>query len=394
MDLFDQKLSQKLAFEAPLADKMRPTTLEHFIGQNEVIGEGKLLRQLIEKDDIPSIIFWGPPGTGKTTLARIIANLTNSTFISFSAVSSGVKDLKAIVSRAQEKRKFDNQRTILFIDEIHRWNKSQQDALLPHVENGIITLIGATTENPSFQINSALLSRARVFVLEGLSEDDLFGVLNRALTSKDQGLGNYQVEASDDTIRYLAGLASGDARTALNALEFAVKATEPNKSGIIQLNQEIIKAVREELKLNIGEPTSEDIKVGVGSAVPLGERLDITVRGRDMLSGLPREVTIKDTQVRYWLARSLKTLIEAVKDLIEVAPPELVGDIYKNGIYLCGGGSLLRGIHQLFEKEIGVTVWTVEEPLTSIARGTGLIAEHFEEHKHLLNNFSNFRTGK
>ncbi|HLD28628.1 MAG TPA: replication-associated recombination protein A [Patescibacteria group bacterium] len=241
MDLFDQKLSQKLAFEAPLADKMRPTTLEHFIGQNEVIGEGKLLRQLIEKDDIPSIIFWGPPGTGKTTLARIIANLTNSTFISFSAVSSGVKDLKAIVSRAQEKRKFDNQRTILFIDEIHRWNKSQQDALLPHVENGIITLIGATTENPSFQINSALLSRARVFVLEGLSEDDLFGVLNRALTSKDQGLGNYQVEASDDTIRYLAGLASGDARTALNALEFAVKATEPNKSGIIQLNQEIIK---------------------------------------------------------------------------------------------------------------------------------------------------------
>lgn len=159
------------------------------------------------------------------------------------------------------------------------------------------------------------------------------------------------------------------------------------------LNQEIIRAVREELKLNIGEPTAEDIKIGVGSAVPLGERMEIVVRGRDMLSGLPREVTVKDTQVRYWLARPLKTIIEAVKDLIESAPPELVGDIYKNGIYLCGGGSLLRGIHQLFEKEIGVTVWTVEEPLTSIARGTGLISEGFEKFSHLLNNFSNVKLG-
>ena len=156
MDLFDEKLSQKLASEAPLADRMRPTALSDFVGQNEVIGPGKLLRQLIEQDQVPSMIFWGPPGSGKTTLARIIANLTHSEFVSFSAVTSGVKDLKVIISQAKDRRKFHSRRTILFIDEIHRWNKSQQDALLPHVENGTITLIGATTENPSFEVNSAL----------------------------------------------------------------------------------------------------------------------------------------------------------------------------------------------------------------------------------------------
>jgi rod shape-determining protein MreB len=159
------------------------------------------------------------------------------------------------------------------------------------------------------------------------------------------------------------------------------------------LDQEIIRAVREELKLHIGEPTAEDIKIGVGSAVPLGERLEITVRGRDMLNGLPREITIKDTQVRFWLSRPLKVLVEALKDLIEIAPPELVGDVYKNGIYLCGGGSLLRGIGLLFEKEVGVKVWTVEEPLTSIARGTGIIAENFDRFSHVVNNFSRFKLG-
>lgn len=158
-------------------------------------------------------------------------------------------------------------------------------------------------------------------------------------------------------------------------------------------DQEIIRAVREELKLYIGDPTAEEIKIGVGSAVPLGERFDITVRGRDMLSGLPREIVIKDTQVRFWLSRPLKLLVEALKDLIENTPPELVGDIHKNGVYLCGGGSLLRGINQLFEKELGVTVWSVEEPLTSITRGTGIIAENFDRYSHVLNNFSRFKLG-
>lgn len=159
------------------------------------------------------------------------------------------------------------------------------------------------------------------------------------------------------------------------------------------LNHEIIKGVREELKIHIGEPTAEEIKIAVGSAIATGEKLEITVRGRDVGTGLPREIAIKDTQVRFWIVKPLKAMIEVIKDLIESTPPELVGDIYKNGIYLCGGGSLLRGIDQLMEKEIGVQVRMVEEPLTCVARGTGLICEHLEDYKHLLNNFASFKLG-
>ncbi len=241
MDLFDQKLEQNLAREAPLADKMRPKSLDEFFGQEQVIGAGKMLRQLIEKDEIPSMIFWGPPGTGKTTLARIIANLTDSEFVSFSAVACGVNDLKAIIKEAAVKRKFNGKKTILFIDEIHRWNKSQQDALLPYVENGTLTLIGATTENPSFEVNSALLSRARVFVLEQLAEQDLVAILKNALLDKIRGLGSYRVKVSEEVLDYLARLSAGDARVALNALELAVKATKPLKSGIIKLSPAAIK---------------------------------------------------------------------------------------------------------------------------------------------------------
>ena len=241
MDLFDHNLAQKMAKEAPLADRMRPTSLEQFFGQEQIVGAGKMLRQLIEKDEIPSMIFWGPPGTGKTTLARIIANLTDSDFVSFSAVTCGVNDLKAIIKEAAEKRKYNNKKTILFIDEIHRWNKSQQDALLPHVENGTVTLIGATTENPSFEVNSALLSRTRVFVLEQLTEGDLVAILKSALLDKKRGLGNYKVKADDEVLEYLAKLANGDARVALNALELAVKATKVLKSGIIKLDKKAIK---------------------------------------------------------------------------------------------------------------------------------------------------------
>lgn len=241
MDLFDHNLAQKMAQEAPLADRMRPVSLDQFFGQEQIIGAGKLLRQLIEKDEIPSLIFWGPPGTGKTTLAKIIANLTDSEFISFSAVTCGVNDLKAIIREAADKRKFNNKKTILFIDEIHRWNKSQQDALLPHVENGTVTLIGATTENPSFEVNSALLSRTRVFVLEQLTEGDLVAILKSALLDKIRGLGHYKVKADDEVLEYLAKLSSGDARAALNSLELAVKATKVLKSGIIKLDKKAIK---------------------------------------------------------------------------------------------------------------------------------------------------------
>jgi putative ATPase len=241
MDLFDPQLDEFKAREAPLADRLRPRNLAEFFGQEQIVGAGKMLRRLIENDQIPSMIFWGPPGTGKTTLARIIANLTGSDFVSFSAVASGVAELKKIIVIAKENLKFKSRRTILFIDEIHRWNKSQQDALLPYVEDGTVILIGATTENPSFEVNSALLSRSRVFVLEQLAEEDLAEIIKMALGDKVRGLGNLKIKITDEVVKYLALLANGDARTALNLLEITVKATKAQKNGIIKLDQKTLK---------------------------------------------------------------------------------------------------------------------------------------------------------
>jgi len=238
MDLFDQKMNADLAASAPLADRMRPQTLEDFVGQKDIVGAGKLLREAIQRDEIPSMIFWGPPGVGKSTLARIIAKMTKSDFIQLSAVSAGVKEFREIVKAAQERRKFHGQRTILFIDEIHRWNKTQQDGLLPQVESGVITLIGATTENPSFEVVSALLSRCRVFVLTQLNEHDIELILDRGVKT---GFKDLKIDLPDEVARYLASLSNGDARVALNALEFAVRSSKPNSVGKIVLNKDIIK---------------------------------------------------------------------------------------------------------------------------------------------------------
>src|SRR5579872_6661842 len=220
------------AVRAPLADRMRPRTLEEFLGQEHLLGPGKPLRVQIERDDASSMIFWGPPGVGKTTLAKIIAETTKATFIEFSAVLAGIKEIKQVMADA-EKASTWGTRTILFIDEIHRFNKAQQDAFLPWVERGSIRLIGATTENPSFEINAALLSRCRVYTLQALAQDDVFALLNRALNDSERGLGSMGLSADEGALEQIASYSSGDARNALNALEVAGKLADSRGESVI-----------------------------------------------------------------------------------------------------------------------------------------------------------------
>ncbi len=223
---------------APLAARMRPRTLDEFVGQADIVAPGRALRRAIESDRAPSMILWGPPGTGKTTLAEIVARSTGAHFTQLSAVSAGVADLRKVVAQAHERRRM-GQRSVLFVDEIHRFNKGQQDAVLPYVEDGTITLIGATTENPSFEVNSALLSRTRVFVLKALDDDDVATIVDRALHDETRGLGRAQVAIDDDARAALIGYANGDARVALNALEFAA-ATAPERDGLRAVDRALV----------------------------------------------------------------------------------------------------------------------------------------------------------
>jgi len=233
-------MKKELAQEAPLADRVRPGSFKDFFGQDEIIGQDKILRKAIENDELFSMILWGPPGSGKTTLARIIAQMTKSEFVQMSAVASGIADLRIAVRKAEDLRKFHNKRTILFVDEIHRWNKAQQDAFLPYVENGTITLIGATTENPSFEVISPLLSRSRVYVLKRLEPEHIGRILKKALQDKKYGLGQYKVKIGKLALDLIIRSSNGDARSSLNTIEIAVKSTKPDKKGIRHIQKQTV----------------------------------------------------------------------------------------------------------------------------------------------------------
>ena len=235
MDIFEYSRLEQISQEAPLAARMRPRSLEEFVGQEAIVGPGRLLRRAIEADQLSSLVLWGPPGTGKTTLAIIIAHTTKSHFEILSAVMAGVADIRRIVAEAKERRNLYGQRTILLVDEIHRFNKAQQDALLPHVEDGTIIFIGSTTENPYFEVIPPLVSRSRVFQLKPLSEEELTIILRRALADEERGYGKLKVEVDDEAMAHLVRVAGGDARIALNALELAVETTEPD-AGVIHID--------------------------------------------------------------------------------------------------------------------------------------------------------------
>jgi putative ATPase len=239
MSLFDHARKTQYARQAPLADRMRPRTLDEFVGQDHIIGEGRLLRRAIEADQLSSMIFWGPPGVGKTTLARIIAENTDRYFATLNAVTSGIGDLREIIKDAKDKLGMYGQGTVLFIDEIHRWNRAQQDALLPHVEDGSVILIGATTENPFYSVITTLLSRSRMFELKPLSDDDLRQILQRALEDSERGYGKRKVDLTAPAREHFVWVSGGDARNALNALELAIKTTPPNDQGVTVVNREV-----------------------------------------------------------------------------------------------------------------------------------------------------------
>ncbi|MFA7572176.1 MAG: replication-associated recombination protein A [Lutispora sp.] len=250
MSIFDIKFKEDLKKEGPLAVRMRPDTLEEFVGQKEIISPGKLLYRAIKADKLSSVILWGPTGSGKTTLAKIISNTTKAFFEQINAVSSGIQDIKRVIEEAKTRRSSNGQKTIMFIDEIHRFNKAQQDALLPFVEDGAVILIGATTENPYFEVNSALISRSTVFKLNPLLESDIENIIVRCLRDSVKGLGAYNATITDEALKLLAALSNGDARQALNALELAVISTEKNSNGEIIIDNDTITECIQKKALN------------------------------------------------------------------------------------------------------------------------------------------------
>ncbi|MBI3827591.1 MAG: replication-associated recombination protein A [Candidatus Rokubacteria bacterium] len=281
----------RAAGEAPLADRMRPRTLDEIVGQDHLLGPGRVLRAMIERGEIHSMILWGPPGSGKTTLASLMATIAGARFVAFSAVLSGVKEIRQVIADAERDRR---RRTILFVDEIHRFNRAQQDAFLPHVESGVLVLVGATTENPSFEVNSALLSRCRVYVLRGLDEPDVVTILGRALADRERGLGALRADVADEALALIARIANGDARSALNVLEVAVRMA-PEEGGARRLTEAAIREAAQKKTLLYDKSGEEHYNI---------------------ISALHKSLRDSDPDASlYWLAR----MLEAGEDPLYVA---------------------------------------------------------------------------
>ena len=298
--LFDDPTSPSVAATAPLADRMRPTTFDELVGQEELLGSGRPLRQAINRDTLQSIILWGPPGSGKTTLARLIAAVTTSRFIAFSAVLAGIKEIRNVMASAEEARRLDKRRTILFIDEIHRFNKAQQDAFLPRVESGDIVLIGATTENPSFEVNAALLSRSQVYVLRALAVPEIITILNRAIADKSRGVGSKSLHVETEAVAGIAHHANGDARVALNLLELGVAAATARAA-------------------ETGDPVSARLDAALVADAMQRRALVYDKDGEEhynLISALHKSMRNSDPDAAvYWLAR----MVEAGEDPLYIA---------------------------------------------------------------------------
>ncbi|MBI5359027.1 MAG: replication-associated recombination protein A [Planctomycetes bacterium] len=292
--LFDKNTSGEFA---PLADRMRPRNFDEFVGQDHIVAPDKPLRKAVKAKSLPSIILWGPPGSGKTTLARLIAQESNLAFMSFSAVTSGIKEIKEVIQIAHTERQLNNKGTVLFVDEIHRFNKAQQDAFLPHVENGTITLIGATTENPSFEVISALISRSRVYVLKQLTADDLRKIIANALSDKERGLGRCKLEFEDGVDDYIINIANGDARAALNLLELAASSADSAAEGglSVKITRKNVEECAQKKTLLYDKTAEEHYN--------LISALHKSIRGSDPQASL------------YWLAR----MLEAGEDPVYIA---------------------------------------------------------------------------